>query len=214
MAFRQRDKTTGRESASAAVPPAAPLAGRPCGGLARALARTFKEPKPEILDIGPLCGESIVYLAGRGARVHVEEFDPPPPVPPRRAGEPPPAIPPLRFDQPDGFYHLVLAWEVADFVPPERLSDYGAELRRVLRDGGMIFFLSHMKPESETDSPARYLLLADDLIVRQPSDKAPRRRWAHATRDIERALAGFAIQGIQLQRTQMREISAVKTPLG
>ena len=80
MAFRSRPERTATAS---------PPAGQPCGSLARVLARTFREDKPEILDLGRLCGESAVYFAGRGSRVHIEPFEPPPPIPPRKPGEPP-----------------------------------------------------------------------------------------------------------------------------
>jgi len=178
------------------------------------LARAFREPKAEILDLGPLCGESAVYLASRGARVTVEDFDPPPPTPPRQPGEILVDKPPLRFDHPDEKFHLVLTWELTDFVPPDRLGDYGAELLRVTKDGGWIFLLSHAKPASSLEPLTRYRVLADDLIVREVCPFPPRPRYVHPNRDIERALAGFSVQGIHLQRSQMREIIALKAGVG
>ncbi len=144
----------------------------------------------------------------------MEEIEAPPPIPDRRPGEAAPEIAPFRLEQPDGLFHLVLAWEVVDFVPPSRLAEFGSELRRVLRDGGVVFLFSHAHPESATERPPRYLLVADDLIVRAASSREPAPRYVHATRDLERALAGFDIRGIQLQRNQMREISAVKVGMG
>jgi hypothetical protein len=67
-----------------------------------------------------------------------------------------------------------------------------------------------MRPAAESEPPSRYRLLADDMIVREATDLPPRRRWVHATRDIERALAGFSIQSLHLQRTQMREFVAFR----
>jgi hypothetical protein len=60
----------------------------------------------------------------------------------------------------------------------------------------------------------RYRVLADDLIVREEPSGVPRRRYTHANRDLERALAGLAVQGIQLQRNQLREIVAAKVGVG
>ncbi|MBZ5639410.1 MAG: class I SAM-dependent methyltransferase [Acidobacteriia bacterium] len=214
MALRPREKDTTAAAADGDAAPVAALKGRPCGGLARVLARAFREGKPEILVLGPLCGESVVYLAGRGARVHVEDFEPPPPVPVRRPGEPPPEVAPVRLDQPDALFHLVLAWEAADFVPPDRLAEVGGEFRRILRDGGGLFLFSHGRPEAEDERLSRYVLLADDLISREMIGRDRRQRYVHPTRDLERALKGFAIQGIQLQRTQMREITALKSETG
>jgi len=186
------------------------VAGQPCGSLARILARIFKDPKPEVLDLGPLCGQTVTYLAQRGAVVTVEPFDPPNPVPAVKPGEPEIEPPPIRFDQPDSRFDLVLAWEHLDFMPPERMADFADEVLRVLREGGWLFLFSLMTPTSAPDRMRRYRLLADDMIVREDTDLAPRRRWASSTRDIERALKKFSIQGVQLQRNQMREFSAHK----
>ena len=94
------------------------------------------------------------------------------------------------------------------------LADYGAELQRVTKDGGWLFLLSQAQPPPRDEPLTRYRLLADDLVVREVCDLAPRRRWVHPTREIERALAGFSIQGIHLQRNQMREIVAFKAGVG
>ena len=83
-----------------------------------------------------------------------------------------------------------------------------------MQDGGWLFLFSHMKPDSEADPPARFRLLADDMIVREESGASRRRRWAHATRVIERSLAGFSIQSVHLQRSQLREFAALKVPVG
>jgi hypothetical protein len=179
------------------------------------LARVFREPKPDILALGPLCGESVVYLAGRGARVHVEDLDLPEPAPEKKPGEAvAQAPPPFRLDQPDGRFSLVLAWEILDFVPPDRLQEFGAELRRVLRDQGTLFLFSLAKPLATHEPPARYRVLADDVIVREAPTDLVRIRYTHPTREIERALRGLAVQGIHLQRNQMREIVAIKAGVG
>jgi SAM-dependent methyltransferase len=205
MAFRSR-------SEPAAIEP--PPAGQPCGSLARVLARAFREDKPEILDIGRLCGESAVYFAGRGSRIHIEPFDPPAPLPDRKAGEAPVEAEPFRLDLEDRRFHLVLAWETADFVPPERLTEYGQEIRRVLREGGWLFLLAHQKPATEREPIPRYRILADDLLVREVFDATLHRRFSHANRDLEKALAGLSVQGIHLQRSGVREIVAQKAGVG
>ena len=209
MAFRPRPADPTRAPAAAN-----PASGQPCGALGRAIARVFREGRPEVLVVGPLCGESVVYLGGRGARVHVDEFEPPPPLAPRKQGEPAPFVPPFRLEQPDRAFGLVLAWEALDFVSPDRLAECGAELARVLRIGGQLFMFAHQKPPSETAVIPRYRLLSDDLIVREEPDGPLRRRYVHGNRDLERALAGLSVQSIQLQRNQMREIAAVKAGTG
>jgi hypothetical protein len=116
---------------------------------------------------------------------------------------------------PSGRFHLVLAWESLDFVPPERLAEVGQEIARVTRDGGHLFLFSYQKPPQELEIPPRYRMLADDLIVREETPGLPpRRRYAHPNREIERALAGMSVQGIHLQRNQMREIVVLKPGVG
>jgi len=190
------------------------VAGTPCGSLGKVLARAFREPKAEILHLGPLCGDSVVYLASRGARVSVEDFVPPPPTPPRQPGEIMIEKAPIHFDYESGRFHLILAWELADFVPPDRLHDFGAELLRMTKDGGWLFLFAHAKPPSNLEPLTRYRLLADDLLVRESCETDPMPRYVHPNRDLERAFTGLSIQSIQLQRSQMREIVALKAGVG
>ena len=189
-------------------------AGQPCGGLGRALARAFRDGKPQILVLGPLCGESVVFLAGRGARVHVDEVELPEPTPVRQPGEAAAELRPVKLDHPSSAFDLVLAWEMLDFVPPERLHEFGAEIVRVLRVGGQLVVFAHQKPPSDRAVLPRYRLLADDLIVREEPGTPALRRYVHPNREFERAIAGLSVQGIHLQRSQMREILASKAGVG
>lgn len=213
MALRPRGAEPGTQPAAGSTATVA-AAGQPCGGLGRAVARAFRQGKPEILALGPLCGESVVYLAGRGARVHVDEVDIPEPIPARQPGEAARGVAPVRIDLPNDLCDLVLAWEMFDFVPADRLQEFGAEIARVMRVGGQLLLFAHQKPPSEAAVMPRYRLLADDMIVREEPAAPPRRRYVHANREIERALAGLSVQGIQLQRNQLREILASKVGVG
>jgi hypothetical protein len=47
-------------------------------------------------------------------------------------------------------------------------------------------------------------------VERIPVDGPALRRYGHNPRDIERALAPLAVQGIQLQRNQLREFVLLK----
>jgi SAM-dependent methyltransferase len=185
--------------------------GQPALALRHALERTLKDPSAQVLDLGVLCGQTATYLVERGARVVLDEFEPPPLRRDPAPGEPPEPAPPIRIDQPDGAFHLVLAWEMPDFVAPSELPALAAELRRVLRPGGSLLLYAHGRPETPSEPPPRYRVIADDRVVREASGRGPRRRWMHPTRDLERALAGFAIQKTHLQRNQMREVVAVRT---
>jgi len=180
-------------------------------GLRRVLDRVFRDGKVRVLDLGPSFGESIIEIARRGAQVTVDEFRPPRPVPRADAGgDPPPPPTPVRFDHDDDSFDLVLLWERLDFVPPDRLREFGQEVRRVLKVGGWILALSSSRKEPRRASAGRVRILDDDRIAREPSGEPERNRWAHPNRDLERALDGIAIQGIHLHRDGLREIVGAK----
>jgi hypothetical protein len=171
----------------------------------------FRDGKPQILVLGPLCGETVVFLAGRGARVHVDEVELPEPVP---MGAEAPLLRPPKLDYPSDAFDLVLAWEMLDFVPPERLHDFAAEIVRVLRVGGQLIAFAHQKPPSDRAIFPRYRILSEDMVAREEPDARPQRRYIHPNREFERAIRGLAVQGIHLQRSQMREILASKAGVG
>ena len=196
---------------SAADAPSAPSGAQPCPTLGHALEALFRQKaKPEILDLGPLCGESLVYLADRGARVAVEAFDPPPPP---VADEAAAAAEPLRIDQPDARFDLVLVWEQFDFVDDTRVEAFTAELRRLLAPGGRLLLIAmNSIPTAPVTSgrPARYRVTADDQVCREELPVATRARWCRPTRDIERALAPLAVEKLHLHRNQLREFLAIR----
>jgi SAM-dependent methyltransferase len=175
--------------------------------MARVLERLLgREKQPEVLDLGS--GPAAVYLADRGARVSVEGFDPPDAPDPARED---PAKPILIL-QPDARFDLVVAWESGDFVHPDRLGEFAAELRRVLVPGGWLLYYAQDRAgeRSWPDRPGAFRLTADDRMVRIASAGPMRDRWNHPNRAIERALAPLAIQAIHLQRNRVREILAQK----
>jgi len=191
----------------------AEAAEQACPGMARALRGILsKKEKPEVLDLGQFSRSAALYLAQRGARVYVDDFEPPPPRPKSKKsnGKKAPSLPgsPVVIPQPDRKFDLVLAWEHGDFVPPDRLQEFATEVARVLAPGGWLLMYSQDNPGAlgiDEDEPACYRLTADDKLVRTVTSLPRRRRWAHANRTIERALAPLAVQSIHLQRNRIRE---------
>jgi hypothetical protein len=186
-----------------------------CPGLKRALERALRgDAKPHVLDLGPLCGPTVMFLADRGARVRVEELPAPGPPTTAAEGSPAPAGGPFHVPQPTGEFQIVLAWEHCDFVAPDRLPELGAELHRLLAPGGWLVLYSRDRTGShepgQDDQPSVFRLVAEDAVVRQPAPVGPRPRWVHPNRALERALAPLSIQGIHLQRDRTREIVAIK----
>ena len=195
-------------------PASATLAPTPttevCQMLGRALERALKAPRPEILDLGSRCGESLVYLAGRGARVTVGEIDPPRCQPIGRStarGEAAPLLPPIRFEAPESRFNLVLLWEWIDFIPPDRLAEVGAAVACRLNKGGMVLLLSRAARTTGADErPRRYRVLSDCEVRPELVGGPALTRYIHPTREIERAFAPLSLLGIHLQRSQIREV--------
>jgi len=189
-----------------------------CPGMATALKRVLsKTEQPEVLDLGQFSRSAAVYVAGRGAKVHVEDFVPPSPKPKKKkngegelhAVEAQPVVIP----HPDQRFDLVLAWEHPDFVPPDRLQEFYAEMTRVLVPGGWLLMYARddpNRPEAGPGQPACYRLTADDRLTRTMVEGPVRPRWSHPNRAIERALSPMAVQSIHLQRNRMREFLARK----
>lgn len=151
-----------------------------------------------------------MYLAGRGARVTVGEIDPPLPQPIGRSatrGDAAPLLPPIRFEAPEARFNLVLLWEWIDFIPPDRLSEVGAEVARRLNPGGLVLLLSRsVRTTGADERPRRYRVLSDHELRPEPVAGAALTRYLHPTRDIERAFAPLSLSGIHLQRSQIREV--------
>ena len=179
-------------------------------GLRKTIDRTFRDDKARILDLGPLCGVSIVDLASRGAKVCVEEFVPPRPRPAADAKGEVPNPPPVRLDHDDASFDLVLLWERLDFVPPDRLREFCQEIRRVLKVGGWVLALTSSRKEPRRASAARIRIVDDEHIAREPSGEPERPRWAHPNRELERSLDGVSIQRIHLHRDGLREVTGLK----
>ena len=190
-----------------------------CPGMATVLKRVLsKKEQPEVLDLGQFSRSAAVYVAGRGAKVHVEDFVPPPPKPKkkkngeqgeRNAVEALPVVIP----HPDQSFDLVLAWEHPDFVPPDRLQEFYAEVTRVLVPGGWLLMYARDDPHTPPADPGQlacYRLTADDRLTRTTVEGPERPRWSHPNRAIERALSPLSVQSIHLQRNRMREFLARK----
>jgi SAM-dependent methyltransferase len=184
-----------------------------CPGLARVLQRILTDKKqPEVLDLGQFSRTTAVYLAHRGARVTVDDFEPPPPTPakPKKGESGTGASPvPVVLPHPDRKFDLVLAWEHGDFVPPDRLQEFAAEVARVLVPGGWLLLYAQDNQSgsmASSERPGAYRLMADDRIVHQAAQGPTRPRWNYPNRVLERALAPLSIQSIHLQRNRVREL--------
>jgi SAM-dependent methyltransferase len=179
-----------------------------CPGLGTALAKVLAGPRrPEILDLGQPCRATAVYLADRGARVFVDDFAVPEAKKPEPGAEAE-APQPLALPHEDARFDLVLAWDHADHVPPERLAEFGAELSRILAPGGWLVLFARDTPgrdERLEDSTLGYRMVGDDRLVRVPSGRPAGARFSHPNRAIEKAVAPLKVHSVHLQRSRVRE---------
>lgn len=199
--------TLGRGSTDVDSVPAA----QACPTLKGALDAALRQTDPRILDLGPFFADTAVFLADRGARVSVEEFQPPPP-PAGADDDDAPAPEPLRLAYPDEHFDLVLTWEWWDFIPRQRAAEFAAELRRVLTPGGrlLLFSLNSSEPKAVNSPIYRYRVADEEQVFRFPVPERSAPRWCYPTREIERLLAPMTIQKLHLHRNQMREFLAHK----
>ena len=202
-----------RMTASAAPPPTR----QSCPSLKRVLESVFRaHERPAVLDLGPLCGDSLVWLAEKGAKVTSGELDDDWWLLPDEEELDPkqPEIPAA-----DVAFDLVLAWENVDFMPAERLPRFGAELDRVLRPGGWALFFAGptgrlVGSEASTPlspAPRAFRIVGDGDLepgIWRRDLLCERRR--HANRDVEQAIAPLKVSGIHLQRSQVREFLVQK----
>lgn len=211
MAFRWRQDPVGGTASPDLAVTVEP--GTTCPSLVKALGRVLRQEKPRILDLGSQCGATAVALANRGAHVTVDEVCFPEEAPPRESDdETPVAAPPYRLEYEDGSFDLILAWEMFDFVDPVRLDEVGRELGRILAPKGwlLLFARSSGRHNPEPEALPLYRMTAEDRLIREEFPGPLRPRWAHPTRRVEAALKPLQVQGIHLQRNQLREFLSVK----
>jgi hypothetical protein len=108
----------------------------------------------------------------------------------------------------------VLGWEILDGLPMERLPEFGRELDRILAAGGYALLIALADPGRRARAPRRpprYRVLGEDRVARELASGPPLERYVHPTREIERRLSPLMVQGIHLQRDQMREVTLYKS---
>lgn len=212
MAFRWRQDPVG---GTASPDPAVTVEpGTTCPSLVKALGRVLRHEKPRILDFGSQCGATAVALAHRGAHVTVDEVSFPQAAPPSDSDtDSPVAPPPYCLEYKDDSFDLILTWEMFDFVEPARLEEVGREMGRILAANGwlLLFARSSGRNAPEPEALPLYRITAADRLIREEFPGPLRPRWAHPTRRIEAALKPLKVQGIHLQRNQLREFLSVKS---
>jgi SAM-dependent methyltransferase len=110
----------------------------------------------------------------------------------------------LGFD--DASFDAIIAWDLVDFYDPESARRVAAEVRRILKPGGLLFSFYHASRAGAPDRPRRYLIHDESRIVRESTASAPLPRQVYQNRDIEKMFTGLRIVEQYYLQNGLREI--------
>jgi hypothetical protein len=197
--------------------------------------RLAVRPRPQVLDLGPICDRTIQYFLSRGCRVFVEAAEDPrlhasaapvPAVPaaksaagaaprprngasPAPAGKPEatePAAPALRLDYPDDSFDAILLWDVMDYLPDAVALQFGLELNRVSRQGALILLYADTRRVPPAEPLQRYRLTAEGAVEHEAIPGTSAKRIYRENRDLFRLFPRFDVRKSTLLRSQVREV--------
>lgn len=113
---------------------------------------------------------------------------------------------PTRFSFDDESFDAIVAWDVIDFYDPESARLIAAEVRRVLKPGGLVLSFFHAKRATEPTRPKRYQIVEENQFSRQVTSFAPMPRQVYQNRDIEKMFTGLRIIEQYYLKNGLREI--------
>jgi len=120
-----------------------------------------------------------------------------------------PAIPakdlPRTFAYPDESFDAIVAWDIFNFYDASAIRDLAAEVRRVLRPGGLLLAYFHARRLEGPDHPRRYRILDDKRVACDAATDVPMARHVYQNRDIEKMFAGMTIVELYVLKNSMRE---------
>ncbi len=124
---------------------------------------------------------------------------------------------PTRFTYADGSFDAILAWDVFDFYDPESARQVAAEVRRILKPGGLLLSFFHAARAEHPARPLRYKILDRAHFAREATTVPPMPRAVYQNRDIEKMFTGLRIVEQYFLKNSLREIlmekkTALATP--
>jgi SAM-dependent methyltransferase len=153
---------------------------------------------------------------GRRPRRHIV-------LPPRtfhQAGNPaPPARPatptggaawksplPTTFIFDDASFDAIVTWDVIDFYDPESARRVSADIRRILKPGGLLLSFFHARRATAPTRPRRYRIVDESHFSREETAFAPMPRQVYQNREIEKMFTGLRIIEQYYLKNGLREI--------
>lgn len=181
-----------------------------------ALGNLFSELVPggayRFLDMGPALGSNIEFLSPWALSVQVGDFY----ETLTQAGPPSDrslekALGALTPNGADRGYHVVLAWDLLNYLDRPRLVRTAHHLGAVTRPGGFVFAIVYYAREMPAE-PLRYRIAARDTLTHgRPAGTRSAPRYPQAV--IEQAFADFKLERAYLLKSgSMEFLFARKAP--
>lgn len=161
------------------------------------------------LDLGPAIGSNIEYLSRFALSVQVADLAATLASPEPRAWEK--ALDALDPGPDHPGYHAVLAWDLINYLPLDRVRQLAARLAAATRPEGHVYFLVYYSREMPAE-PLRYRIAdRETLTYSAPAKQRPAPRYPQGV--LKQAFPGFEVERGYLLKTGLQEfLFARETP--
>jgi hypothetical protein len=153
------------------------------------------------LDLGPAIGSNIEFLSRFALSVQVADLAASLASPEPRAWER--ALDALDPGPQSPGYHAVLAWDLINYLPLDRVRQLAARLAAATRPQGHVFFLVYYSREMPAE-PLRFRIQdRQTLSYPRPAQQRPAPRYPQGV--LKQAFPGFSVERGYLLKTGLQE---------
>jgi hypothetical protein len=153
------------------------------------------------LDLGSAVGSNIEFLSRFALSVQVADLGATLANPDPRAWEQ--ALEALEPGPESRGYHAVLAWDLINYLPLERVRQLAARLAAATRPEGHVFFLVYYSREMPAE-PLRFRIAdRETLTYPRPARHRPAPRYPQGV--LQQAFPGFSVERGYLLKTGLQE---------
>lgn len=154
------------------------------------------------LDLGPAVGSNIEFFSRFALSVQVADLAATLASPEPRAWEK--ALDALDPGPDHPGYHAVLAWDLLNYLPLDRVKELGRRMAGVVREGGRLFSLIYYSKEMPAE-PTRFRIAdRQTLVYERPQATRPAPRYPQGV--IRSAFPDFKVDRGYLLKTGLQEL--------